>query len=104
MDAYIFQAALLCSSCANERRAKLHPELLALADADNNSDMAPQGPFLNGGGESDKPEYCSDCGEFLENPLTSEGYAYVRELVNDRGSHDSTVKMLCDWYDISSED
>ena len=33
----------------------------------------------DGGGESDTPSHCGACGQFLENPLTSEGYGYVRE-------------------------
>ena len=39
----------------------------------------PCGPYADGGGESDTPSHCGACGEFLENPLTSDGYEYVRE-------------------------
>lgn len=31
--------------------------------------------------ESDSPDHCGDCGEFLENALTAEGLAYVREAI-----------------------
>lgn len=41
----------------------------------------------DGGGESDMPAHCVACGEFLENPLTSNGMAYVQE--NPRGEWDS---------------
>jgi hypothetical protein len=47
------------------------------------SDEYPKGPYPNGGGESDSPQHCADCREFLENPLTSDGYDYVRENQND---------------------
>lgn len=33
------------------------------------------------GDESDTPQHCADCGCFLENSLTPDGYAYVAELV-----------------------
>lgn len=35
-----------------------------------------------GSSESDCPEHCGDCGEFLENDLTSDGNDYVVEAVN----------------------
>lgn len=75
MNAYIYQAALLCEDCAfaaqKACRAKGH------YSADD-SDRWPQGPYADGGGESDSPEHCDHCGIFLENPLTSDGEEYVR--------------------------
>lgn len=92
MNVYIYQSALLCVECATERRAVFHRGFVALADKDGNSDLAPQGPFADGGGEADQPVYCDMCGLFLENPLTSEGYQYVRDQANDKTSHGSTIK------------
>ncbi len=43
------------------------------------SDEWPKGPYGDGGGEADVPQHCGHCKEFLENPLTPEGMAYVRE-------------------------
>jgi hypothetical protein len=47
------------------------------------SDTFPQGPYANGGGEADSPQHCDHCAKFLENPLTSDGLAYVREATQD---------------------
>lgn len=73
MNAYIYQAALLCESCATTAKWTLAP------DAD--SDRYPQGPYANGGGEADCPQHCDHCNLFLENPLTTDGMEYVRESV-----------------------
>ena len=54
-----------------------------MPDPDNcDSDEYPCGPYADGGGESDTPSHCGACGEFLENPLTSHGYEYVREVAS----------------------
>jgi len=103
MDAYIFQAALLCEDCAQHVREGLHAELLALADQDGNSDMAPQGPYADGGGEADMPQHCDHCGTFLQNPLTSEGYDYVRDMASDKTSHCSVVNEWVAFYEIDEE-
>jgi len=103
MDAYIFRAALLCEDCAQHVREGLHVELLALADQDGNSDMAPQGPYADGGGEADAPQHCDHCGTFLQNPLTSEGYDYVRDMASDKTSHSSVVSEWVAFYEIDEE-
>ncbi len=67
----------------------------ALPDPDMcDSGEYPCGPYADGGGESDTPSHCGGCQEFLENPLTADGYQYVRE--HDNGAWDS-------FYDISRE-
>jgi len=74
MKAYVFQAALLCEDCANTAM------LQHSAFADNeDSDKYPQGPYSDGGGEADCPQHCDHCHIFLENPLTPDGVAYIRE-------------------------
>lgn len=56
----------------------------ALPDPDNcDSGEYPCGPYGDGGGESDTPAHCGACGEFLENSLTSDGMAYVRDTHRD---------------------
>lgn len=99
MDAWIYQSDLLCESCAIERRVKLRHEVITIADADANSDMAPQGPVANGGGEADCPQHCGDCGEFLENPLTPEGYQYIQDMANNKDSHSSVIREWLIFYD-----
>lgn len=47
----------------------------------------PKGPYGDGGGESDSPQHCGACHEFLENSLTSDGAEYVR--ANQRDEWDS---------------
>jgi hypothetical protein len=83
MQAYIYQAALFCEECAAEIRNEITvPDGM---DPDNestwDSDDYPKGPYPDGGGEADTPHHCDTCGLFLENPLTDDGNAYVREAV-----------------------
>ncbi len=88
MDAYIFQAALLCEGCADETMTRLESRKV---ENNGDSDTFPQGPYANGGGEADSPSHCDHCGLFLENPLTSDGYAYVEQAVAER---DPTERAL----------
>jgi len=75
VNAYIYQAALLCEHCANAWRE-------GLTDT-GDSDDYPQGPYSEGGGEADSPQHCDTCGLFLENPLTAEGVGYVEEAMRE---------------------
>lgn len=78
MDAYVYQAALICDECAKVvMRERMD---------DPDSHNYPQGPYGDGGGESDVPQHCDHCGVFLENPLTTAGEEYVREHVSEGGS------------------
>lgn len=84
MNAYVYQAALLCEDCGGQEIARINgiwerSSLGAMPTED--SDDYPQGPYPNGGGESDSPQHCDSCGTFLENPLTSDGIAGVEELI-----------------------
>ena len=100
MNAYKYQAALLCEHCAEDIRDHLHPDVLADADKNGHSDIAPQGPYSDGGGEADCPQHCDICGLFLENPLTDAGYAYVREMASDKSSHTSVINEWKAFYEI----
>ena len=84
MNAYIYNAALYCEPCANQAMRILNRDrIMAGGDLQgmNDSDTYPQGPYTDGGGESDTPAHCDNCGVFLENPLTTDGVEYVRELI-----------------------
>lgn len=70
MKVYIYQDELICESCANI----IIDEQIELG---TDSKSLPQGPYSDGGGESDRPQHCGQCRIFLENPLTEEGYKYV---------------------------
>ena len=100
MEAWIYQAALLCGECAIERRVELNPAVVKLADEEDDSDAAPQGPYPNGGGEADCPAHCDFCGTHLENPLTADGYEYIRDMMRDPDSHSDTVRTWQRYYDI----
>ena len=78
MDAYIYNAALLCEECASELRVELGNE--NQPDTGDSNDY-PQGPYTNGGGEADSPQHCDSCQDFLENPLTGNGENYVKEAI-----------------------
>lgn len=77
MNAYVYQAALLCEECglAATKKRCADPRPLVIGDSDD----FPQGPHLDGGGEADSPGHCDHCGVFLKNPLTTDGEEYVRE-------------------------
>ncbi len=96
MDAYIFQAALLCEDCAADIKTRL-----AANAAEEDSDRYPQGPYSNGGGEADRPQHCDSCHVFLENELTGDGYDYVREALEDnRDSARGNPEVLKEWSDF----
>ncbi len=85
MDVYIYQAALHCDECGHgickDLKAKGEAPDDPKDESSYDSDDYPKGPFADGGGEADCPQHCDSCGVFLENPLTSEGAAYVEEAV-----------------------
>ena len=111
MDAYIYQAALLCDGCGEKIVAELTRAGKAPEDPEDehtyDSDDFPKGPYSDGGGESDSPQHCDQCNGFLENPLTTDGYNYVKEAVAEdlkagrKGS--VAVTEWAPFYDIPLE-
>ena len=83
MNAYVFQAALLCEYCAGKVMTDLDGDSNLDALDREQSDYYPQGPYADGGGESDCPQHCDHCLAFLENPLTRDGKNYVREAITE---------------------
>jgi hypothetical protein len=83
MDVYMYRAALLCAEHGEQVRQQLTAAGKAPADPSEehtyDSDEFPKGPYPDGGGEADTPQHCDICGTFLENILTPDGDAYVRE-------------------------
>ena len=106
MNAYIYQADIYCANCAHRIRMELNAERTRRGlkplprNAECDSDDFPQGPYPNGGGESDSPQHCGNCGGFLENPLTSDGYRYVREEADRKGR---VWKEWAEYYGIETE-
>lgn len=92
MKVYVYRAGLLCSSCGEAKCEDLDRE--GVRDT-GDSDLYPQGPYPNGGGEADSPQTCDamdrcrdplyvggrKVGAFLENPLTPDGEDYLCEMV-----------------------
>lgn len=105
MDVYLYAADFLCDKCGealirrfNPRRGKRRALLSHEISGDHNE--FPQGPYSDGGGESDTPQHCmagQHCkqalklpggikvGCWLENPLTRHGVDYVRAAVEEGG-------------------
>src|SRR5215468_673162 len=81
MNAYLYQAALYCEECAQSLRADLRAFTGPLDREE--SDRWPIGPYADGGGEADCPQHCDHCLTFLENPLTTDGWTYVREAITE---------------------
>lgn len=96
MNAYIYNADIYCEPCIKKLIAEIGPNVDEIED----SDSYPQGPNPNGGGEADCPQHCGDCGSFLENPLTAEGYAYVEEQAKQNPNTPVTRNWL-EFYDIN---
>lgn len=107
MNAYIYQAAIYCEDCALAICKRLKAEGNRRSD---DSDEWPLRSSAEGGGEADSPEHCDsgeDClnaidladgrkiGAWLENDLTSEGVAYVREAVIKGGE---VAELWALWY------
>lgn len=100
MNVYIYAADFYCEDCGKAICDKLNREGKAPLDH-YDSDEYPKGPYPNGGGEADCPHHCGagpDClnaidvpgcnykiGAWLENELTSDGVAYVREMIREGG-------------------
>ena len=87
MQVFIFQAALLCEACGEAKRAALIGYFRDNGGAPDDessydSDDFPKGPYREGGGEADTPQHCDSCNTFLYNPLTGDGYRYVREALD----------------------
>tara|TARA_R110000851_G_scaffold76487_1_gene168351 strand:+ start:415 stop:720 length:306 start_codon:yes stop_codon:yes gene_type:complete len=82
MEAYIYQADLLCDECAEVRKKDIHHN----SNCQDSEDY-PQGPYLDGGGESDYPQHCGNCNMFLENSLTSDGEKELTILLSKPASN-----------------
>ena len=90
-DAYVYRAALYCASCIEG----------TVGVPSDDSDMWPQGPYADGGGEADYPQHCDECGVFLENPLTDDGREYV-ELAIAGFDHDASgnADVINEWREF----
>lgn len=76
---YIYQADVYCDDCGLEIRKQLAVSAPTdpLDHHSYDSDDYPKEARVEHE-ESDCPQHCGKCGEFLQNPLTSDGYRYVQ--------------------------
>jgi len=75
---YIYQADVYCDECGKEICQDFKESIKHPGYTWYDSNEYPKGPYSSDMNESDCPQHCNGCEEFLENPLTEEGYWYVR--------------------------
>lgn len=104
MNVYIYAADIYCEDCGKAIRKQVAREGFAPKvwndESSYDSDEFPKGPYPDGGGEADCPQYCgageecinaveledgSKVGVWLENELTIDGVEYVCEAVREGG-------------------
>ena len=82
---FVYKADILCVGCIQDIRDTLDKKGLTPPNPEDetawDSNNYPKGPYLDA--EFDTPQYCADCGGFLENDLTEEGEAYVCQWILD---------------------
>lgn len=105
----IYQADVWCDECTDEIKKAQNMLGTTPNDPDNqysyDSDEYPKDSDVTC--ESDTPQHCAGCQEFLENDLTTDGAEYVFDAVRDdiaAGHHDSTALHIWmpfyDWIDF----
>lgn len=123
-DCYIYNADIYCEECGRAIRKRIRKEGNAPKNPKDeysyDSGEYPKGPYTDGGGEADHPQHCGsgdECldaiygedangnpephyGKFLENPLTTDGYEYVKESHRDNPSE--ITQLWMDFYGVSS--
>ncbi len=103
MDAYVYDAALLCDECGVEKIDELRAE--NVEDTGDSNDF-PQGPYPNGGGEADTAQHCDACNVFLENDLTSDGYRAVAETIAEnlaaKRLDSVSITQWAEYYDLDT--
>lgn len=102
MDAYVYQAAMLCADCAQAQIIQVEDMAVKPRGYPSDSNAYPQGPYPQGGGEADSPQHCDACNAFLENPLTGDGMEYVANNIigHFRDRTDGKAEVLQIWADF----
>ena len=99
MNVYMYRAEFYCEECGEKIKAGLGYSLEGLSEYEYDSDEYPKGPFPDGGGEADCPQHCDMCGLFLENPLTGDGYDYVKSALESASAY-SNMEVLQEWAEF----
>jgi hypothetical protein len=104
--AYAYQADVWCDSCGQKHVEDLTAQGKAPFDSMDyssfDSDDFPKS-YDAKHDEADTPQHCAGCDEFLRNPLTSDGYAYVQSTLNDLPALTSTGKLKLAGHEILAE-
>lgn len=72
---YVYGSELYCVDCTDPILAEL--DRVGSKNTGDTNDY----PQSVQSGEADRPHHCDDCSDFLENPLTKDGYDYVRKTI-----------------------
>lgn len=97
MRAFIYNADIYCERCGQSISNRLKNE--GVEDF-GDSNGFPQGPYGDGGGEADTPQHCGACRAFLENPLTRDGVAYVRERLSEGTGDMAVLRAWSEFYGL----
>jgi hypothetical protein len=110
MDAYVYAADLYCEDCGRAIQKKLPEDT-------GDSDSYPQGPYPDGGGESDGPQHCGmgdgcpnamtlegvKIGVWLGNPLTSDGVEYMKEMLSNPNANAYQKALHEFWSEVYAD-
>jgi hypothetical protein len=100
---YIYCAAVYCDKCGEEIKAELDAKGQKPTDPDDqrtyDSGDYPKSVDV-ASEESDVPEHCDNCRVFLENPLTSHGYSYVKDALNSG----SVIEEWASYYGFTKDE
>ena len=98
---YAYNCDVFCDDCGDEIKTGLDNK--GIEDTGDTNDY----PQYSSQDESDCPEHCADCHEFLENALTSDGYDYAERTVHRDIAAGFTDSVACTvwaaYYDIPIE-
>ena len=90
---FIYQAELYCSECGPALQDELSNRCGSLKTDD--SETWPQEASNT---EADSPCHCGACGVFLENSLTPDGLAYVRNALEEATGNRNVLDEWAEFY------
>lgn len=111
-DVYVYAADLYCEDCGRWIRKELGRK-----DASGGGDVYPDGPYPDGGGESDSPQHCGNdekclnammfdgvkVGVWLGNPLTTDGVEYLKEMLSNPNATPYQLALHEFWSDVYAD-
>jgi len=109
MEAYVYAGDIYCEDCGRMMRKELGKK-----DSSGDSENYPQGPYPDGGGESDSPQHCGShtgcintmefagtkVGVWLGNPLTNEGVGELKAMLSNPRPSAYQLALHEFWSDV----